>query len=141
MGQQATDTLTFCVCAQKLSVAVLRRRMAHVVTLRACVEILQMATNDHDGADTLLNTICDAWKYDLPAEPELRKWSRLQQEAAGTGSCHEFATTILWTTAIQAVMERENTRAMRKHGLMRSMEELARCSSMSMPMLRRARST
>jgi hypothetical protein len=73
------------------------------------VKILkQLASDGYNSSDKIMERICYLFSRDLPTEIYLAKLSLLYQSVIGTHRIEEFAILIIWTCAIQSIMEDEN---------------------------------
>jgi len=58
-----------------------------------------------------MERICYLFSDDLPTDIYLAKLSLLYQSVMGTHRIEEFAILIIWTCAIQSIMEDENKKS------------------------------
>jgi len=55
-----------------------------------------------------MERLCYLYSLYLPTEVDLSRLSLLHQSVIGTRGIEEYSTLILWTSAIQSIMDAEN---------------------------------
>jgi len=83
--------------------------LKNIYTTFDAVKILKRLTNDgYISCDGIMERLCYLYSLYLPTEVDLSRLSLLHQSVIGTRGIEEYSTLILWTSAIQSIMDAEN---------------------------------
>jgi hypothetical protein len=74
----------------------------------AILLINKLNDNGFNSCDKLMEELCNLFSIYLPSEDELAKLSLLHQSVMGTLGIEEYSTLLIWTCAIQSIIENEN---------------------------------
>ena len=70
--------------------------------------IKRLASDGYISCDGIMERICYLYSQYLPTDLDLARLSLLYQSVLGTRGIEEYSTLLIWTSAIQSIMEAES---------------------------------
>jgi len=86
--------------------------LKNIYTTFDAVKLLKRLANDgYTSCDGIMERLCFIYSLYLPTEIDLSRLSLLHQSVLGTWGIEEYSTLMIWTSAIQSIMESETRKS------------------------------